>query len=95
MKAGRPKKNGNAALPLLRDIGLTKRQSADWQKLAAIPDADFEAILADLGANRQRPSTGALIRIWHGAKARRVASLERMAAELREAGWSVFPPGSE
>jgi hypothetical protein len=42
-----------------------------------------------------RPATtGGIIRAWHGAKARRVASLKRMAEELRAAGWTVFPPAT-
>jgi hypothetical protein len=95
IRVGRPKKNGNAARLLLRDVGITKRQSADWQKLAEIPEAEFAALLADAGDNPRLRSTGALIRRWHGEKARRIASLERMAAEVREAGWTVFPPGAE
>ena len=95
IKVGRPPKNGNAARLLLRNLSITKRQSADWQKLAQIPEAEFEALLADAGDNPRRRSTGALIRRWHGEKARRIASLERMAAELREAGWTVFPPSAE
>jgi hypothetical protein len=92
MRAGRPPKNGNPARPLLRDVGITKRQSADWQKLAEIPEADFLAILDECRTAGQRTTTGGIIRAWYGASPRRIASLERMAAELREAGWTVFPP---
>jgi len=92
MMTGRPPKNGNPARPLLRNIGISKRQSSEWQKLGQIPEREFLAIIQDQHAAGRRPTTGGIIRVWHGAKARRVASLERMAEELREAGWTVFAP---
>jgi hypothetical protein len=73
-------------------MGITKRQSSEWQKLAEIPDDEFERMLHEPA---KRLSTGGLIRKWHGTKKRRIASLERMAAELRAAGWTVFPPPDE
>ena len=49
-KGGRPK-TGDTVLPVseptLADRGITKRQSSDWQKLADVPDQEFEAALAD------------------------------------------------
>ena len=50
-RGGRPPKTGSAARPVserprtLASYGITKDQSSKWQKLAAIPEADFEEIL--------------------------------------------------
>jgi hypothetical protein len=71
MKTGRARKNGNAARPFgtLAKMAVTKRQSAEWQKLAQTPAEEFERMLREQG----KPSTGSLIREWHGAKPRRLA----------------------
>lgn len=37
---------------------ITKRQSAQWQQLADVPEAEFEAALSDI----KRPSTAGLIK---------------------------------
>jgi hypothetical protein len=95
LKRGRPKKNGDAARLFLRDVKITKRMSAECQKLAQIPEADFLQMLADDKAAGKRTTEGGMIRRWYGEKARRIASLERMAAELRAAGWTVFPPSDD
>lgn len=44
--------------PTNADLGLTDRQSSDWQKLGAISDDQFEAALADPD---RRPTTAGII----------------------------------
>ena len=46
-KGGRPAKNGNRLIPLLRELGITKMESSRWQRLASIPEPEFEKFLAD------------------------------------------------
>jgi hypothetical protein len=52
-----PSHAATASKPLA-DLGISRTQSSRWQKLAAIPDADFEATWAQPDA---KPSTSGLI----------------------------------
>lgn len=59
-KGGQPKnpsQHASTSAAPLADLGISHSQSSRWQKLAAIPDGEFEAVLA--GANR--PTTAGLI----------------------------------
>jgi hypothetical protein len=46
---GRPEKassRGDASVPTLKTLGITRDQSSDWQRLAALPAPEFERRLA-------------------------------------------------
>jgi hypothetical protein len=58
----RRKDLGSAVQPkskALRDAGVSKAQAHEWEKLAAVPDQEFEAALAD---RTVRPTTNGIIR---------------------------------
>ena len=54
----------------LKQWGIMKRQSHDWQKLAAIPDDEFEAMLCD---RSWMPTTRGLIARWTGMRRQEVS----------------------
>jgi hypothetical protein len=97
-RGGRPRKTGHAARPVsgpvtLAELGFKKGFWARAGKLAAIPEADFEELLAVFRREGKMPTASGILRIWHQRPRRaRPASLERMASLLREAGWTVIPP---
>jgi hypothetical protein len=49
---GDHKAESHAAIPQLKDLGISATQSSRWQGLAEIPDAQFEAALT-----ADRPTT--------------------------------------
>ena len=55
-RAGGMRSDGPTAL---RDLGISKEQSSNWQKLAEVPEDEFEAALVD---PTQTPSTTGIIR---------------------------------
>jgi hypothetical protein len=49
-KGGRPSENQSqdaSSLPKLSEIGINKDESNRWQKIASIPEPDFEIIVSD------------------------------------------------
>ena len=76
----------------LREFGITRQQAHQWRRLGEIPEDIFELLLREL----PRVSTGAVLRKWDMMNQRHhrrlPASLERMAAILRQHGYTVFPP---
>ena len=87
---GRPPKRIHGKT--LAELGITRQQAHQWRRLAEIPEDVFEMLLREL----PRLNPGALIREWNMMNQRHhrrlPASLERMAALLRQHGYTVFPP---
>lgn len=57
-KGGRPTETPNKAseVSTLREFGISHKQSSDWQRLAEVPDEDFEVAL-----QAERPTTSGII----------------------------------
>ena len=45
-----PVERDDQSNPTLSDLGISKEQSADWQKMGEVPDDEFEAALS--GSNK-------------------------------------------
>jgi hypothetical protein len=56
MRRGRPKKMSDGTT--LSKVGITRDQSSAWQRIAMIPDAEFEAMLTD---KNWKPSTRGIL----------------------------------
>lgn len=63
-KGGRPSKTHNATLGVsLADRGITLMQSSRWQRLARVPESDFEAHVAAVRARGERLTTASAVRL--------------------------------
>src|SRR5262252_10084588 len=57
VRAGNPQFSKNGRIrPLLEDLAVTWRQSSDWQRIASVPEPDFQAYIERVKA-AQRPLT--------------------------------------
>lgn len=72
----------------LSDLGVTKKQSKRWQDLAKIPEADFEAALAD-ARERQRRVTGAALLKAKGDEGDEHEATGWLDDLLHEHGWTL------
>jgi len=77
-KGGRPKRTSNIGAPVsdpdvvtLARLGITKRESADWQWMATLPNDLMEAIFADAARSGRRVTTSELVRVAKSLAARR------------------------
>ena len=80
-KGGQPKnpsQHASTSPAALANLGISHDQSARWQKLAAIPDLDFEATFA---TSDRKPSTASLIAA-HKAKERAEAPVIEAEPEI-------------
>ena len=62
---GRPAQNlsdDRTGLPTLPDLGITRNQSSSWQKIAAMPERDFERHIAETKQTEKELTTATLCR---------------------------------
>ena len=65
---GATRSNG-ATASTLKDLGITKDKSSQWQRPAAVPQPQFEAVLAD----QERPTASGIIKANLPSKAKPVS----------------------
>ena len=66
-KGGRPELTGPSSVPVnsvltLSEVGITKNQSSQWQKVANVPEEEFEKHIAEDTAKGKAPSSTAILR---------------------------------
>jgi hypothetical protein len=59
----------------LSDLGITQNQSSQWQKLAAVPEPEFEAALAAPGKPTTRREGGDVFLLTTAGLGRRLSPL--------------------
>jgi len=86
MLAGMEKNKGAAtrstdstASPTLSEIGINKNESSTWQKIATIPDEEFEQKIAILKKNPEKVTTKSLV-----AKIKKEERLEDIQRQVKE-----------
>lgn len=81
-----PLLNDETKAPRLADLGITKNQSQEWQKLASLPVKKFDKLVATVKEKTGEVTTGALLREHQAEtqaqhKQSQVAAIERAALE--------------
>lgn len=84
--------------PSLKDLGITKRESSDWQKIAAIPEKKFEEVVAAANVDGGGLTTRALVRAARPAisvrpvrvtKKKKSKAAKKKPAPLAEVLWNL------